>query len=181
MVGTGPFTRVSVEAKPALRWPSLLKQSDVKWLAHTHKLSRTVASMLLLQIKRNHYLFFCSVAGTEYRHWCWLLQPTTECLALGNDIVKRCYLTAGHTPNFTSGMNAPLLDISRERGECFCGEEAGLWKSLLLLSNDRSWIWTACRSAVLPVGGLQRPCRTCLLSSFWGKQNYARLRENQFI
>ena len=35
MVETDPFTRVSVEAKPALYWPSLLKQSDVKWLAQT--------------------------------------------------------------------------------------------------------------------------------------------------
>ena len=38
-------------------------------------------------------------------------------------------------------------------------EEVSLWKWLLSLRNDRSWIWTACRSAVLPVDGLQRPCR----------------------
>ena len=78
MVGTDPFTRVSVEAKPAWYWPSLLKQSNVKWLAHTHKLTWTAAGMLLLKIKRNHCLFCCSVAGTEYRHWCRFLQPTTE-------------------------------------------------------------------------------------------------------
>ena len=28
-------------------------------------------------MKRNHCLFCCSVAGIEYRHWCWFLQPTT--------------------------------------------------------------------------------------------------------
>ena len=33
-VGTDPFMRVSVKAKPALNWPSLLKQSDVERLAH---------------------------------------------------------------------------------------------------------------------------------------------------
>ena len=45
--------------------------------------------------------------------------------------------------------------------------EAGLWTSLLSLRNNRSWIWTACRSPVFPVDGLQRRCRTRLLSSFW--------------
>ena len=93
MVGTDPFTRVSVEAKPALYWPSLLKQSDVKWLAHTYKLTRTTAGMLSLKMKCNHCLFCCSVAGTEYRHWCWFLQPTMEqCACLTR---KHCYLTAG--------------------------------------------------------------------------------------
>ena len=77
MGGTDPFTRVSVETKPALYWPSLLKQSDVKCLAHTHKLTRTAAGTLSLKMKRNHCLFCCSVAGIEYRHWCWFLQPTT--------------------------------------------------------------------------------------------------------
>ena len=32
---------------------------------------------------------------------------------------------------------------------------------------ERSIIRTPCRSAALPVGGLQRPCRTRLLSLFW--------------
>ena len=51
-------------------------------------------------MKRNHCRFCCSVAGTEYRHWCWFIQPTTElfaCLALSDNIVKLCCLTAGHT------------------------------------------------------------------------------------
>ena len=63
-------------------------------------------------MKHNHCVFCCSVAGTEYRHLCWLLQPTTVqfvCLALSNGIVKHCYLT-----NFTSRINSPLLDISYE-------------------------------------------------------------------
>ena len=76
MVGTDPFMRVSVEAKPALYWLYLLKQSEVKWLAHTYKLTPTEAGMLSLKMKRNHCLFYCSIAGTEYRHW--FLQPTTE-------------------------------------------------------------------------------------------------------
>ena len=67
---------------------------------------------------------------------------------------RHCVTLPLDTLNFTSGMNAPLSDISYHRAE-----EACLWKSLLLLRNDRSWIWTACRSAILPVGGLQRPCR----------------------
>ena len=40
IVGTDPFKRVS--AKLAL----LLKQSDVKWLVPTHKLTRTAAGTL---------------------------------------------------------------------------------------------------------------------------------------
>ena len=51
-------------------------------------------------MKCNHCLFCCSVAGTEYRHWCWFLQPTTElfaCPTLSDDIVIHCCLTAGHT------------------------------------------------------------------------------------
>ena len=36
-------------------------------------------------------------------------------------------------------------------------------------------MWTACRSAILAVGGLQRPCRTFLILGV------ARLREEQFI
>ena len=78
MVETYPFMRVSVEAKPALYWPWLLKQSDVKWLAYTHKLRWTAAGTLSLKMKCNHCLFCCSVAGTEYRHLCWFTQPTTE-------------------------------------------------------------------------------------------------------
>ena len=111
MVGTDPFTRVSVEAKPALYWPSLLKQSDVKWLAHTYKLTWTAAGTLSLKMKSNHCLFCCSVAGTEYRHWCWFLQPTTElfaCLALSDDIVKHCCLTAGHTELHLRDERPPL-------------------------------------------------------------------------
>ena len=64
MVGTDPFTRVGVEAKPALYWPSLLKQSDVNRLAHTYKqeaqLTRcrkknytTIVSSVVLQLGQN--------------------------------------------------------------------------------------------------------------------------------
>ena len=155
MVGTDPFMRVSVEAKPALYWPSLLKQSDVKWLAHTYTLTWTTASMLSLKMKRNHCLFYCSVAGTEYRHFCWFLQPTTElsaCLALSDNIAKHCYLTAGHTKLYLWDERSLLGYLLSHHAE-----EASLWK----------WIWTACRSTVLPVGGLQKPCRNRLFSPFW--------------
>ena len=111
MVGTDPFTRVSVEAKPASYWPLLLKQSDVKWLAHTHKLTSCHQ-----KIKCNHHCLFCSsVAGTEYRHWCWFLQPTTEqfgCLTLSEDVAKHCYLTAGHT-ELHLGDDIPLRYLTQ--------------------------------------------------------------------
>ena len=62
MVGTDPFTRVSVKVKPALYWPSLLKQSNVKWLAHTYRLTGSVAGTLSLKTKCNppSLLLFCS-------------------------------------------------------------------------------------------------------------------------
>ena len=62
MVGTDPFTRVSVEAKPALNWPSLLKQSDMKWLAHTYKLTQTAVNTLSLKYEMQplSLLLFCS-------------------------------------------------------------------------------------------------------------------------
>ena len=111
MVGTDPFTRVSVEAKQALYWPLLLKQSNVKWLAHTCKLTQTAAGTLSLKMKHNYCLFCCYVAGTEYRHWYWFIQPTTEllvCLILGDDSAKHCYLTAGHTELHLVDERPPL-------------------------------------------------------------------------
>ena len=157
------FDPESIEAQSALYWPSLLKQSDVKWLAHIDKLTQTAAGTLSLKMKRSHCLFCCPVAGTKYRHWCWFLQPTTEefaCLALSDDIAKK--LLAYHWTHRTSprGWAPPLSDISYHHTE-----EASLWTFLLLSRNDRTWIWTAYRSAVLPVGGLQRPCRTPLISN----------------
>ena len=125
----------------------------------THKQANTKLAHCHLKMKHSHHLFWCSVAGTEYRHLCWFIQPTTE-LTLSDDIAKHCYRTTGHTePRLRNGR--PLSDIS-----CHRAEEAGLWK----------WIRTAWRSAVLPVGGLQRPCRNHLLSSFW-----KLIREDQFI
>ena len=119
MGGTDPFTRVSLKAKPDLYWPLLLMQSDVKWLAHTYKLTWTSASRLSIKMKRSHCLFCCSVAGTEYRHLCWILQPTAEqfaCLTLSDDIGKHCYLTAGHT-ELHLGEHPPSLGYLRgERG-----------------------------------------------------------------
>ena len=91
---------------------SLLKQSDVKWLAHTHKLRQNCS--------QHHCLFCCSVAGTEYRHSCCCLQPTTEqfaCLTLSDDIVKHCCLTAGHTELHLGDERPPLrylLSLHRE-------------------------------------------------------------------
>lgn len=91
MVGTEPLTRLSVEAKPALYWPWLLKQSAVKWFAHTIRLTGTVAGARPLKMKRSHCLFCSSAAGTEYRPLCWFLQPATEQFAwraLTDDIAK---------------------------------------------------------------------------------------------
>ena len=76
MVGTDPFTRVSVETKPALYWPSLLKQSNEKWLARRYKLTGSVAGTLSLQMKHDH--FCCSnqaicVSSSERWHCKTLL------------------------------------------------------------------------------------------------------------
>ena len=65
MVGTDSCARVSVEAKPALYRPLLLKLSDVKWLAHTNKLTRTAAGTLSKITLKNEtqplsLLLFCS-------------------------------------------------------------------------------------------------------------------------
>ena len=120
MVGTDPFMRVSVEAKPVLYWPSLLKQSDVKLLANTFKLTGRVAGTLSLKMKHNHCLLCCSVAGRECRHLCWFIQPTTEqfaCLALSDDIAKHCYLTAGHIELHLGDWCLPLGHLlSSHRG-----------------------------------------------------------------
>ena len=126
---------------------SLLKQSDVEWLAHTYKLTGSVAGMLSLKMKGNHCLFCCSVAGTEYRHLCWFIQPTTEqfaCLALRHVIAKHCYLTAGDT-DLHLGDGCPKY---HQYHQYYL-----LWKWLLSLRNNRNWIWTACRSPVLQYVG----------------------------
>ena len=98
-------TLVSVEANPALYWPSLL------WLTYTHKFTWTTAGTLSLKVKRNHCVYCFSLAGTEYRHWCWFIQPTTEqfaCLALSDDVSKHCCLTAGHTELHLGDERPPL-------------------------------------------------------------------------
>ena len=78
-------------------------------------------------------------------------------------------------------MNDPLLDISYHRAE-----EAGLRNKLLLpLRNERSWTWTACRSAVLPVGGLQESLAFLILGVGRLKEDqlvyYVETRENMFF
>ena len=45
-------------------------------------------------MKHSHCLFCCSVAGTEYRHLHWFLQPTTESftsLALSETLLSHCW------------------------------------------------------------------------------------------
>ena len=65
-------------------------------------------------------VFCCSVTETEYRHLRWFLQPATEqyaCLALGNDIAKHCYFTAGHTELHFGDEHPPLgYLLSSRRG-----------------------------------------------------------------
>ena len=57
-VGLIHYTRFSLEANGGQR---LLKQSDVKWLAHTYKLTRTAASALSLnEMQPLSLLLFCS-------------------------------------------------------------------------------------------------------------------------
>ena len=149
MVGTDPFMRVSVKAKPSLYWPLLLTQSDVKWLAHTYKLTGTIAGTLSLKMKCNHCVFCCSVAGTEYRHLRWFLQPTTEqfpCLAPSDSIVKHCYLTAEHT-QLHLGDECPPLGylLSSRRAESEQPVGAPLWVGCRdnagLVCFPHSWSW----------------------------------------
>ena len=49
--------------------------------AHTHKQANMNRRHVVVKMKRNYCLFCCSVAGTEYRHLCRVLQPTTEQLS----------------------------------------------------------------------------------------------------
>ena len=164
MVGTDPFTRISDEAKPALYWPLLLKQSDVNWLAHTDKLARTVAGMLSLKKETwpLSLLLFCSWDRIYALMLIFTIKNRAICVSSSEHwhcetllAYRRTHLTSpkGWMPPF-----GYLLSPCRG---------AGQWTSLLSLHKERSWIWTACRGAVLPVGGLQRPCRNHLFSSFW--------------
>ena len=127
-------------------------------------------------VKKNkctHCLFCCSVAGREYRHWCWCLQQTTElfaCLALSD--VKHCYLTAGRTELQLSDERPPLRYLlSPGRGS-----RPMIMTPFVTSLRYRSRIWTACRSVVLPVGGLQRPCRNHVFSSFWALAGSGKTR-----
>ena len=113
----------------------------------------TIASILPLKMKHNHCLLSSSVVGTEYRHLCWFIQPTTEQFLYLS--LRDTAILPLNTPNFTSGMDAPFSDISYHGAK-----EACLWKSLLSLHIE------SCRRAVLPVGGLQRPCSNHFFSSF---------------
>ena len=114
---------VSRQSQLCSYWHSLLKQSDVKCLAYTHKLTRTAAGTLSL-MKHNHCLFCCSVAGTEYRHLCWFIQQQlSNCVSSSEQ--RRCetLLSLRWTHrNSPRGMNAPLSDISYHRTV-----EVGLW------------------------------------------------------
>ena len=60
--GTDHFTRVSVEAKPALYWPTLLKQSDVRWLAHNIQayMNRSQHVVIKNETQPRSLLLFCS-------------------------------------------------------------------------------------------------------------------------
>ena len=121
---------------------------------HTYKLAQTAASTLSLKMKHNHCLFCSSAAVTEYRHWCWFLQSTTEqfaCLALSDDFAKHCYLTAGHTELHLGDGRPPLGYLRGEGGSVFTQRRPA---GLLSLRKVRSWIWTTCK--ILPVGGLQK-------------------------
>ena len=138
----------------------------MKCLAHTYKLTGSVADTLLLKMKCNHCLFCCSVAGTEYRPLCWFIQLATNhfaCLTLSDDTVKHCYFTAGHTERHL-GDERPIIS-------CHRGERTGLRTSLLSLRNDRSWIWTACGWAA----------ETTQDSFAFLILGVCRLREDQFI
>ena len=131
---------------------------------HTYKLAQTAASTLSLKMKHNHCLFCSSAAVTEYRHWSWFLQSTTEqfaCLALSDDFAKHCYLTAGHT-ELHLGDGRPPLGYLRGEGGVFSRRVGRAVSCRYVTSGAESeqpvryYQWVGCRR-----------CRTCLLSSFW--------------
>ena len=109
-----------------------LKQSDVKWLAHTYKLTGSVAGMLLLKIKQNHCLFCCSVAGMEYMHWCWFFTANNKAIYMSNSERRHCETLLSYCwTHWTSPQGwTPPSRISP------ISEEACLWKWLLLLRNE---------------------------------------------
>ena len=92
-----------------------------------------------------------SVAGTEYKHWCWFLQSTTEqftCLTLSDNIAKHCYLTAGHTElHLRDG--APLSDIStaqrRSAYENLSFHYVTKWAESELPVGELFYQWVGCR------------------------------------
>ena len=157
MVGTDPFTRVSVEAKPALYWPLLPKQSDVKWLTHTHTQIYSNHSRHIV-LKRSHCLFCCSVAGTEYRHLALIFTANNREICVSNSERRHCEtLLSYHWTHRTSprGWTSPswISPITAQRRPAY--------------DNDSCPYLTKGAESEQLVGGLQRPCRNCSLSSFW--------------
>ena len=94
----------------------------------------------------NHCLICSSVAGTEYTVGTYVdfynQQQSNLRVQLWATTLRNTAILQLETANFTSGINAPLSYISY-----YHAKEASLWKPVLLLHNERSWIWTVCRSA----------------------------------
>ena len=97
------------------------------------KWNTTTVSSVVLQLGQN--------IGTDVNFYSQ--QQSNLCVWLWVTTLRNTAILQLDTLNFTSGMNASLSDISYNRAE-----EVSLYKCLLSLRNERSWIWTACRSTV---------------------------------
>lgn len=77
-VGTDPCFNFRFLANPALYCPSLRKQSEVEWWAHTYNILGVVVGASPSKIKLIHWVFKTSDEGAKKRLLCSFVQPTTE-------------------------------------------------------------------------------------------------------
>ena len=114
-------------------------------------------------MKCNHCLFCCSVAGTKYR--CLIYTTNSRAICVSSSEQRHCktLLSFRWTHRTTPQGWTPLSWISPTNAQ----SRSAYINNSFWCCNKRSRIWTACWSAVLPVGGLQRPCSICWFSSLW--------------
>ena len=111
-------------------------------------------------MKLSHCLFCFSVAGREYKHLCWFSQQGKICTSISERQHCETLLAYHWTHRTLPCRISPIIAQRRSAYE-----------------NDSFHYITACMSAVLPVGGLQRPCRNLVFLNL----GVGRLREDQFI
>ena len=100
MGGTDPFTRVSVKAKPALYWPLLLKQSNVKWLAHTYKLRGSIAPSFKNETQPLSLLLFWS--GDRIKSLMLIFTTNNRAICMSNSEQSHCQTLLAYRTHRTS-------------------------------------------------------------------------------